>query len=280
MQRLTLCVIAKDEEALLPDCLASVRGLADAVVVVDTGSSDRTVELARAAGATVVHHEWRDDFAAARNAALGHVREGFVLVLDADERLGPGAKCVLRRALKRDDFDCGLLELHDAATLDARPTDVVAGRARRGEPTLLPRLLRRTSDLAWEGCVHEQVTGWVLRGRRIARLGASIVHYGAVPSLREARAKGARNLRLLERRALLEPEDPTVRAYLARELERSGATERAQAEAELCWELLTRSAGEGRPSCDVVLPATLLAFLSLRSSRPERALEVLARAAG
>ncbi|NUP96812.1 MAG: glycosyltransferase family 2 protein, partial [Planctomycetaceae bacterium] len=109
MQRLTLCVIAKNEEAMLSDCLASVRGLADAIVVVDTGSSDRTVEIAREHGAKVVHHEWSEDFAAARNAALPHVSSGFLLVLDADERLGPGARSALRKALRHDDFDCGLL---------------------------------------------------------------------------------------------------------------------------------------------------------------------------
>ena len=94
--RLTLCTIARDEEGFLPGCLASVRGLVDRVVVVDTGSADRTVALAEAAGAKVVRHAWDDDFAAARNAALEHVRDGYVLVLDADERLGPGAKRALR----------------------------------------------------------------------------------------------------------------------------------------------------------------------------------------
>ena len=92
MQKLTLCVIAKDEEAMLGDCLASVRGLADAIVVVDTGSTDRTAAIARLHGAVVVEHAWNHDFAAARNAALPHVKSGFILVLDADERLGPGAK--------------------------------------------------------------------------------------------------------------------------------------------------------------------------------------------
>ncbi len=279
MQRLTLCVIAKNEEAMLAECLASVRGLVDAIVVVDTGSTDRTVEIARAAGATLVHHAWNDDFAAARNAALAQVKSGFILVLDADERLGPGAKSEIRRALKRAEFDCGLLPLHDASTLDAAFTDVVAGRARRGDPVLLPRLLRVSEDLRWEGCVHEQVTEWVLRGRRIATIQAPIVHFGAVPALRESRAKNERNLRLLERRAATEPTNPTVRAYLARELERSGQVDRALDEAERCWSLISESARIQRPTCDVVLPATLLAFLALRAERPERALQVLSSAA-
>jgi hypothetical protein len=199
-----------------------------------------------------------------------------VLVLDADERLGPGAKSAIRRALKSADFDCGLLALHDAATLDAQPTDVVAGRARRGEPVLLPRLLRRTEDLAWEGIIHEQVGAWARRGRRIVALPASIVHYGAVPSLRLARAKNERNRKLLERRCEREPDDPTARAYLARELERSGDLGRAWLESERAWSTIERLAAAGPPPCEVVLPATLLAFLSLRNDRPQRALEVVA----
>ena len=128
MKRLTLCIIARNEEAMIAGCLDSVRGIADAIVLVDTGSTDRTVELARARGAQIVEHPWNDDFAAARNAALPHVKGGFVLVLDADERLGPGAKKALRRALERDDLDCGLLPLHDASSLDASHDDVLSGR--------------------------------------------------------------------------------------------------------------------------------------------------------
>lgn len=278
MQRLTLCVIAKNEEAMLSDCLASVRGLADAIVVVDTGSTDRTVEIAREHGAKVVHHEWSDDFAAARNAALPHVSSGFLLVLDADERLGPGARSALRKALRHDDFDCGLLPLHDAATLDASPEDIVAGRARRGDPVLLPRLLRRTPDLEWEGIVHEQVTSWALRHRRIVEVRAPIVHYGAVPSLREARAKNERNLRLLERRVEREPKNPTARAYLARERERVGDTVGAVREAELAWNLLEESNGGKAPREDVVLPASLLGFLHVRENRAQHALHFLERA--
>ncbi|HVR61019.1 MAG TPA: glycosyltransferase family 2 protein, partial [Polyangia bacterium] len=100
--RLSLCLIVKNEEAMLPDCLASARGLADEVVVVDTGSSDGTVALAQAAGARVSFFAWRDDFAAARNASLASARGRFVLVLDADERLAPGAAEVLRAAIADD----------------------------------------------------------------------------------------------------------------------------------------------------------------------------------
>ena len=99
---LTVCLIVKDEEEMLPGCLASVRGLADDIVVVDTGSTDRTVDIARAAGAAVYHHPWTGHFAEARNVSLDAARGDFVLVLDADERLDPSAADAIRAIMAAD----------------------------------------------------------------------------------------------------------------------------------------------------------------------------------
>jgi tetratricopeptide (TPR) repeat protein len=276
-ERLTLCMIVKDEEALLPECLESVRGVVDAIVVVDTGSRDRSAAIAATAGAKVISFEWNDDFSAARNAALEHVEAGFVLLLDADERLGPGAGAGLRQALRKPDFDCGLLCLHDADALDAAPADVIAGRARRSEPILVPRLLRRTPDLAWEGVVHEHVAAWLARGRKAATVNASIVHYGAVPELRTARGKNERNLRLLERRCAQQPADAVARSFLARELVRAGEHARARREAQRAWHCLVGQARKGQ-SADVVMVATLHAFLALSGDDLDEAAEALAQA--
>jgi len=277
MQRLTLCMIVKNEEAFLEGCLASVRDVVDGIVIVDTGCTDGTLAIARKYGARIVPHAWNDDFAAARNAALEHVPGGFVLVLDADERLAPGAKRALRKALARNDLDCGLLPLHDASRLDAKLDEVLSGRARRQDPQLLPRLLRRTPDLRWEGVVHEQVTDWARKHPRIVAVDAPIVHYGAVPELRAARAKSDRNLKLLEKRARLEPDNPIVLAYLARELERKGQAARALETARCSWRAVKAPEGQ-RPDCDPILPVTLLAYLAIRVGEIDEALRALAQA--
>ena len=115
MARLSLCLIAKNEEALLPGCLESVRGHVDDIVLVDTGSTDRTMAIAREAGATVLERPWDDDFSAPRNLAARHARGEWILMLDADERLAPGAGRALERAVKRGGFDVGMVRLHNAA---------------------------------------------------------------------------------------------------------------------------------------------------------------------
>src|SRR5882724_11685213 len=86
---LSVCFIARNEEKNLPRALASVRGIADEVIVADTGSTDRTVEIAKESGAIVCHFPWCDDFSAARNFAISHARGDWILWMDADEELLP-----------------------------------------------------------------------------------------------------------------------------------------------------------------------------------------------
>jgi tetratricopeptide (TPR) repeat protein len=100
--RLTLCMIVRDEAANLPACLDSVAGLADEVIVVDTGSTDGTQEAARARGARVVQDSWRGDFSAARNRSLDEARGRWILWLDADDRMLEEDKRALRALTEAD----------------------------------------------------------------------------------------------------------------------------------------------------------------------------------
>ena len=99
---LSLCMIVKNEEASLPKTLNSVKGIVDEMVVLDTGSTDRTVEIVRKFGARVHLFEWCNDFSIARNEALKYVQGKWVLVLDADEVLTSEIVPEMKQAMKSD----------------------------------------------------------------------------------------------------------------------------------------------------------------------------------
>ncbi|MFM7370726.1 MAG: glycosyltransferase family 2 protein, partial [Sphaerospermopsis kisseleviana] len=102
--KLSLCMIVKNEEAALPRCLESVQSLVDEIVVLDTGSTDKTPEIAQQFGAKLHYFQWCNDFSAARNEALKYVTGDWVLVLDADEVLAPEIAPQIREAINTDDY--------------------------------------------------------------------------------------------------------------------------------------------------------------------------------
>ncbi len=271
MATLSLCLIAKNEEAFLPGCLQSVAGVVDQIVVADTGSTDGTVAIAEAAGAQVVHHVWTDDFSAARNAALGAATGDWVLVLDADERLVGGD--ALRRALEGAP-DVSMIRLHNAASLDAPAHRVLDGTARLGEPIDLPRVFRRTPDLRWEGRIHEEPRTWLLRGRRIGHLDdVAIVHLGCVPSVLAGRGKSDRNIRLLEARCAEAPDDVVAWSYLAGEYLDDGRLDEARSALDSGWGAAARlPPGHGLSLVPLI---TLRATRQLAEGQAEAALETV-----
>lgn len=102
--KLSLCMIVKDEEKTLPKCLGSVRNVVDEIVVLDTGSTDRTVHIANKFAAKVHEFQWCNDFSAARNEALKYVTGDWVLVLDADESLAQKIVPQLQEAIHREEY--------------------------------------------------------------------------------------------------------------------------------------------------------------------------------
>jgi len=95
--RVSACLIVKNEESRLPRALLSLRGLVDEIIIVDTGSTDRTRPIAEALGARVFATAWNDDFAAARNVGLAQASGEWILILDADEEIAPQDHETLRR---------------------------------------------------------------------------------------------------------------------------------------------------------------------------------------
>ncbi|MGF1667806.1 MAG: glycosyltransferase [Acidimicrobiia bacterium] len=145
---LVASMIVRDEEETLEDCLASLSGLVDRIDLVDTGSTDATIDIARRHGAEVSTIEWRDDFGWARNQALERSRDAhFVLHIDADERVVCPDPIEFRRFLatfgeEYQAFQPRIVNYHDlerrAVTSEFRATRIFT-----------------TSDTAFLGAIHE-----------------------------------------------------------------------------------------------------------------------------
>lgn len=244
-------MIVRDEAAFLPGCLASLEGLADEVIIVDTGSTDQTVELACASGATVLHQEWQDDFSAPRSLAAQHARGEWILVLDADERIHPQGHQALRKALQAADrqFDIVLLPLYNADRLDASMDAVISGENQLMPPQLLPRIFRNIDNIRWNRRVHEGPHEWMNHTQRTARplKNVPIVHYGAVPSHRKAQNKNVRNRRLLELDCAQHPEDHGARRHLAYEYLSEGDHQSAKREVAKAYATIRTLTEDNRP---------------------------------
>ena len=201
-KRISLCLIVKDEEQTLPRCLASAKPFVDEIIVVDTGSTDRTVEVAHAAGARVYQWRWNDDFAAARNVALEHATGDWILSLDADEEIESASGPSLR----------SIVEL-PSPRLRAYSILVKNIHNREEVPLLYvsfaKRLFPRHPRIRWTRPIHEQVTH--LDGDHLLEHVLTdqivITHYGYGRDIWEGKEKGKRNLALLQKAIADNPDD-------------------------------------------------------------------------
>ena len=211
--RLTVCLITKNEAQFLAACLGSVRELAAQIIVADTGSTDRTVEIAREFGAEVHAFTWCDDFAAARNAALAHATGDWILMLDADEELPPAQHAKIRAHLNETDVIAFRLPL------------VNVGQENEGR-SFVPRLFRNAPEVFFHGRIHEQVFSSLLPlakkwGLRTALGAAELKHHGYTNELVRDRNKVERNLKLLRLALADNPQDVNLLMNLGLELVRS-----------------------------------------------------------
>ena len=196
--RLSLCMIVKDEEEMLPGCLEPLKGVVDEMIVVDTGSSDRTVEIAESFGAKVVHFPWNGSFADARNVSINNATGDWIMYLDADEHLVAEDAPRLRELLGRtwrEGFN--LVETNYTGGEDA------------GSATthLALRVWRNRPGYRFEGRIHEQKTHTMpmFLPERFETTTIRVRHYGYLNQRIAAREKSQRNIELLVQEARENP---------------------------------------------------------------------------
>lgn len=202
MKSISASLIVKNEERFLFACIASLRGQVDEVVIADTGSTDRSIEIARDAGARVIRIEWTGDFASARNRCLDACVGDWILYIDADEclRMPPGVK--LGAEIDRPDWA--------AAMVKFRPK---SGFTRYWEH----RLFRRDPEIRFEGKIHESQAPAVKafarkHGLDIGRADVAIDHFGYDG---DQSGKHPRNLPLLLESIAANPARPYLWYHLA-----------------------------------------------------------------
>ena len=82
---ISLCMIVKNEEEYLPRCLENIKDIVDEIIIVDTGSTDKTVEIAKSYGAKVYYFKWNNNFSEARNVSLKYATKDWILILNVDD---------------------------------------------------------------------------------------------------------------------------------------------------------------------------------------------------
>jgi len=191
----SLCMITKDEEQFVARCLTSVRSMVDEIIVADTGSSDRTREIARRFGARIFDVQWTNDFAAARNQAIAKASGQWIFALDADEVISERDGAALRNLVENPSGNPVAYSFTTRNyTLDTHQVGWVANKGDYKEeqagtgwvPTQKVRLFPNREDIRYAYAVHEMVEPAIARaGVIIRKCGIPIHHYGPLKGDRQ-----------------------------------------------------------------------------------------------
>jgi tetratricopeptide (TPR) repeat protein len=165
---LSACLIVRNEEKYLPSCLASLVGLADELVIVDSGSTDGTIHIARDHGALLIFHTWRNDYSAARNAGLERASGRFILYIDADEEVWPEDAHALKEAIASDHHDAILMRV--VSPLDGGAKSCI---------DVYPRVFRNYPGVRFRYRIHEQIwPALAAHSPRVLDSPLRILHHG------------------------------------------------------------------------------------------------------
>ncbi len=258
---ISACLITKNEAGRIADCFSSLVGRVDEIVVVDTGSTDRTIEIAKQAGATILHHPWDDDFSAPRNFGLEAATSDWILCIDADERLAaPGTGSIASLLPGKQA---------SAARLRLQPT---LGSTDYSEL----RLFRNDPRIRFEQIIHERVVEAVRRvcevdGTKVASaLDIRLLHVGYEGNQDH---KHARNLPLLRKAVKRNPERVYCWFHLGVTLEALG--QRDEAVTSLQHAIAQAEAGNIRDDLKIaVLCCQSLAGIAMNMRNPSEALRI------
>lgn len=186
---ISVCMIVKNEEKNLKRCLESIKNIADEIVIVDTGSEDKTVEIAKLYTDKVFFYQWDNDFSKARNKSLEYATKNWILILDADEQLpkeeGKNLKQILKWNIDFEAFHVRLVNyVHDINIGDS----------------VVLRVFKNRPEYRFTGKIHEQIIKSINENSRSGSIGSTdikIIHCGYDPDKANINEKQKRNLNIL-----------------------------------------------------------------------------------
>ncbi|MCY6353847.1 tetratricopeptide repeat-containing glycosyltransferase family 2 protein [Clostridium sp. ZS2-4] len=198
VNEISLCMIVKNEEENLPRCLESVKDLVDEIIVVDTGSTDKTVEIAKSYGAKVYYFQWCNDFSAARNESLKYATKDWILIMDADDEFCREDKCKFKELIK--NLELGIVYYFETLSY------LGYEKSSNINVNINPRLFKNNYGYHYEGEVHNQlVNSNISMKGKIEPI--RIYHYGYLTKNMIAQNKRKRNISSIKEQIKKEPQN-------------------------------------------------------------------------
>lgn len=220
---LSLCMIVKNEEKNIGGAISCVRSIVNEIIVVDTGSVDNTIQIAKELGARVFEFGWNNDFASARNFSLSYAQYEWILVLDADERIAERDLSRIKECITHDRYDAIVLtqrnycNFADTENWVANDREYQEGNDYAGYFDVpIIRLFRNLEAIRFEGVVHEVVDDSV-KGLRKGYLNVPIHHFSQYEEEFERQKKSEFYLSLLEKQLEQNPNDSKVWFLIGRQ---------------------------------------------------------------
>ncbi|RMF08462.1 MAG: glycosyltransferase [Candidatus Neomarinimicrobiota bacterium] len=196
---LSACLIVKNEAAVLADCLRSIQSVVDEIIVLDTGSTDGTIDIARQWNAKVHHFSWSNHFAQARNASIQPATGDWILWLDADERLPEESYPALRECLVPVKIPTAVRVQIRSLKQDGRNYTLSDAH----------RLFSNHFGIQFSGRIHEQIAPSIRALQGVEKSSRIVLeHLGYSYTGEKAEAKRKRNENLLKRMAKEQPDSP------------------------------------------------------------------------